>query len=190
MDTLATVLLEPDAAAKIELRSAVRAAVLVALFMDHGVAQAVFTQRRHDLARHAGEISFPGGRWEPSDNDLTATALRETHEEIGLPVATARIIGALEPMPLPATGYGIYPFVAIIPSGLHWIPSVQEVQAVFELAMPDIVAGYARRRVQRRGSTVRTDTYVVGTHTIWGATARMVTDLLRRMTASELMVTA
>jgi 8-oxo-dGTP pyrophosphatase MutT (NUDIX family) len=175
------VLLDPRDAAAIELPATVAAAVLVPLFIDDGMAHAVFTERRHDLARHAGEISFPGGRREPADADLVATALRETHEEIGLPASEVRIIGALEPAPLVATGYGVYPFVGIVPSGFHWTPSDQEVAAVIELSLPEVAAGYGRREVKRRGSTIRTDTYVVDGHTIWGATARIVSDLLDRI---------
>jgi len=175
------VLLDPRDAVAIELPATVAAAVLVPLFIDDGVAHAVFTERRHDLARHAGEISFPGGRHEPSDEDLVATALRETHEEIGLPASAVRVIGALEPAPLVASGYGVYPFVGIVPAGFHWTPSDQEVAAVIELPLPDVAAGYGRRQIMRRGSTILTDTYVVDGHTIWGATARIVTDLLDRL---------
>jgi 8-oxo-dGTP pyrophosphatase MutT (NUDIX family) len=174
------VLLDPRDAVAIELAATVQAAVLVPLFIDHGVAHAVFTERRHDLPRHAGEISFPGGRRERADADLIATALRETHEEIGLPASEVTIIGSLEPAPLIATGFGVYPFVGIVPAGFNWTPSDREVAAVIELSLPAVAAGYGRRQIERRGSTIRTDTYVVDGHTIWGATARIVTDLLAR----------
>ncbi len=174
------VLLDPRDAAAIELPATVQAAVLVPLFIDQGVVHAVFTERRHDLPRHAGEISFPGGRREPDDEDLIATALRESHEEIGLPAAEVTIIGALEPAPLIASGFGVYPFVGMVPDGFRWTPSDREVASVIELPLPDVAGGYGRREIERRGSTIRTDTYVVDGHTIWGATARIVTDLLER----------
>lgn len=174
------VLLDPRDAAVIELPASVQAAVLVPVSIAEGVTTLVFTERRHDLARHAGEISFPGGRREPADENLLATALRETQEEIGLPAAAVRTIGALEPAPLTVTGYAVYPFVGIVPAGFAWIPSSQEVSAVLELRLSDVARGYARRQIERRGSTIRTDTYVVDGHTIWGATARIVTDLLER----------
>ena len=67
-------------------------AVLAPLYLDAtGALHVVFTRRRDDLKRHAGEISFPGGRRDPEDTDLTATALREAHEEIGLPPAAVEI---------------------------------------------------------------------------------------------------
>jgi 8-oxo-dGTP pyrophosphatase MutT (NUDIX family) len=174
------VLLDPQAAAAIELPATVQAAVLVPLFIDQGVVHAVFTERRHDLPRHAGEISFPGGRREPHDEDLIATALRESYEEIGLPARDVTIMGSLEPAPLIASGFGVYPFVGMVPAGFRWTPSDREVASVIELSLPDVAAGYGRREIQRRGSTIRTDTFVVNGHTIWGATARIVTDLLER----------
>ena len=77
----------------------------------------MLTERRHDLRRHAGEISFPGGRHDDTDADLLATALREAHEEIGLPPEAVEMLGALQPTPTIATGYAIYPFVGLIEPG-------------------------------------------------------------------------
>jgi 8-oxo-dGTP pyrophosphatase MutT (NUDIX family) len=174
-------LLTPQDAAAIEIRATVQAAVLVPLFLSSDAVHAVFTERHHDLPRHAGEISFPGGRRETSDPDLIATALRETHEEIGLAPGEVEIIGALEPTPTVVTGYAIYPFVGLVPSHYEWKPQEGEVAAVIELPLASVAAGYGRRTVLRRGSTIRTDTYVVDGHTIWGATARIVADLLERI---------
>jgi 8-oxo-dGTP pyrophosphatase MutT (NUDIX family) len=145
----------------------------------------VFTERRADLRRHAGEISFPGGRKDAGDPDLRATAVREAEEEIGLPADAVTLIGALQPTPTIATNYAIYPFVGVIEPGHRWVPSAEEVEAVLELSLADLRSGYARRRVVRRGVPFRTDTYVVGEHLIWGATARILADLLERVDASE-----
>lgn len=177
---LGELLLPADQAAAIEVRASVQAAVLVPLHMKRGVVHAVFTRRHHDLPRHAGEISFPGGRRDAGDADLIATALRETHEEVGLPADAVQVIGALEPIPTIVTGYAIHPFVGIVPSNFRWIPSDSEVAAVIDLPLPAVAAGYGRRRLVRRGAAIRTDTYVVDEHMIWGATARIVSDLLDR----------
>ncbi len=88
------------------------------LFLDAAQRpHAVFTRRRADLRRHAGEISFPGGRRDPDDADLRETALREAEEEIGLPRGDVRVLGELAPTSTFVTGYLIHPFVGLIPAG-------------------------------------------------------------------------
>jgi 8-oxo-dGTP pyrophosphatase MutT (NUDIX family) len=159
-------------------------AVLVPLFADAaGTAHLVFTERRADLRRHAGEISFPGGGREPGDRDLRATALRETREELGLPAHAVELLGALQPTPTFVTGYAIYPFVGLIEPGFAWAVADAEVAQVLELPLEAVRSGYARRRMVRRGMAFRTDTYLVGDDLIWGATARIVADLLDRVPA-------
>ncbi len=159
-----------------------QAAVLVPLFVAaDGELHAVFTERRADLRRHPGEISFPGGRRDEADADLPATALRECHEEIGLPPAAVELLGALPPTPTFVTDYAIYPFVGLIEPGFAWVPQEREVAQVIELPLAAVRAGYGRRRLVRRGMAFRTDTYESGGHLIWGATARIVTDLLERL---------
>jgi 8-oxo-dGTP pyrophosphatase MutT (NUDIX family) len=155
--------------------------VLAPLYVgSDGELHAVFTKRRDDLRRHPGEISFPGGRRDDTDRDLCETALRETHEEIGLPPEHVELLGALQPTPTLVTNYSIYPFVGLIEPGFEWIVAPAEVDEVLELKLRDVRDGYARRRMVRRGIPFRTDTYQVGDHVIWGATARMVADLLER----------
>jgi 8-oxo-dGTP pyrophosphatase MutT (NUDIX family) len=157
------------------------AAVLVPLFLRDDEPHVVLTLRREDLRRHAGEISFPGGREDPEDADLRATALREAQEEIGLDPAGVHLVGALQPVPTIATGYAVYPFVGLIEPGQTWLPAEAEVAAVLELPLRALHAGYGRRRMLRRGVPFRTDTYVVGDHLVWGATARMLADLFERL---------
>jgi 8-oxo-dGTP pyrophosphatase MutT (NUDIX family) len=180
-DALRGVLLDPVEASALDVQGRTDAAVLVPLFVADGAVHAVFTKRRDDLRRHAGEISFPGGREDDTDRDLTHTALREAHEEIGLDPAAVEVVGALQPTPTIATGYSVYPFVGLIEPGLEWTLSAREVDHVLELSIPDLRAGYGRQRLLRRGIPFRTDVYVVGDHLIWGATARILGDLLDRL---------
>jgi 8-oxo-dGTP pyrophosphatase MutT (NUDIX family) len=180
-DELGRTLLSPDEAAKLDVRGRTDAAVLVALCFDNGELMAVLTERRADLRRHAGEISFPGGRRDEGDVDLVATALREAHEEIGLPPEAVEVIGALQPTPTIATGYAVYPFVGLIEPGQNWKLSPLEVAEVLELPLAALSAGYGRRRLIRRGIPIRTDTYIVDDRLIWGATARILADLFDRL---------
>ena len=155
-------------------------AVLVPLYVDDGATHAVFTRRRDDLKRHAGEISFPGGRQDPGET-LLETALREAHEEIGLPPDAVDLLGALEPTPTFVTNYAIYPFVGLIEPGFEWVIHEPEVAEVLELPLEEVRAAHAEKRLVRKGIPFRTDTYEVGEAMIWGATARIVADLLRRV---------
>jgi 8-oxo-dGTP pyrophosphatase MutT (NUDIX family) len=180
-EQLSQVLLSTEDALGLEVRGAINAAVLVPLYLDRGRLHAVFTRRQDDLRRHAGEISFPGGRYDEGEPDLRATALREANEEIGLPNDAVEIVGALQPTPTIATGYAVYPFVGLIEPGRTWTPSANEVAEVLELPLDELLSGYARRRLVRRGVPIRTDTYVLGENLIWGATARILADLFDRI---------
>jgi 8-oxo-dGTP pyrophosphatase MutT (NUDIX family) len=184
-DALRGVLLDAREAAALDVHGRTDAAVLVPLFERDGELHAVFTRRREDLRRHAGEISFPGGREDDTDDDLVHTALREAQEEIGLPVDAVEVLGALQPTPTIATSYAVYPFVGWIEDGREWELSPREVAAVLEFSLGDLRAGYGRRRLVRRGVPFRTDVYVVGEDLIWGATARILGDLLDRLERVE-----
>jgi 8-oxo-dGTP pyrophosphatase MutT (NUDIX family) len=164
-----------------EVHGGRRAAVLAPLYRDGaGDVHAVFTRRRDDLRSHPGEVSFPGGRQDEGE-DLERTALRETFEEIGLPPDRVVVAGALPPTPTLVTNYAIYPFVGAIEPGFAWVLQETEVANLLELRLRDVRDGFGRRRLVRRGVPFKTDTYVVGEHLIWGATARIVGDLLARV---------
>jgi 8-oxo-dGTP pyrophosphatase MutT (NUDIX family) len=174
-------LLSVEEATAIEVRGTVQSAVLVTVAEREGQLWTVFTRRSDDLRRHAGEISFPGGRLDADDPSLVHTAMREAEEEVGLDPAEVTVLGALPPTPTIATGYAIYPFVATIANDLTWQSSPAEVAELIELPLKVVRAGYGRRRLVRRGLPIRTDTYVVGDHLIWGATARILGDLFDRI---------
>lgn len=150
------------------------------LYLHDGEPHTVLTRRRADLRRHAGEVSFPGGRQDPGE-DLRTTALREAEEEIGLPRGEVDVVGALSPVLTIATGYAVYPFVGLLEAGREWVLSPREVDEVIELSLTDLRAGYGRRRMQRHGITFRTQVYEVGDVFVWGATARILNDLLERL---------
>jgi 8-oxo-dGTP pyrophosphatase MutT (NUDIX family) len=171
----------PAEAAKLDAPGTTDAAVLIPLYLDGGRLHAVFTKRRDDLRRHAGEISFPGGRQDEPDEDLRLTALREAEEEIGLPAADVELVGALPPTGTFVTNYKIHPFVGVIAAGTEWELQPTEVEIVLEFSLQDLVAGFEMRRLIRKGVPIKTPTYTIDGHLIWGATARIVQHLLERL---------
>jgi 8-oxo-dGTP pyrophosphatase MutT (NUDIX family) len=143
----------------------------------------VFTERRADLNKHAGEISFPGGMSEAGDEDLAATALRESHEEINLRPERVEVVGALAPVGTFVTSYRIQPFVGIVTGDEPLIANPQEVASILHFGIDDLVDSYAMRRLVRRGVPIRTPTFDMGRHMVWGATARILADFLTRIRA-------
>jgi 8-oxo-dGTP pyrophosphatase MutT (NUDIX family) len=183
VDDLTQRLLSADEAAAMASRRGTKAAVLLALYGWPEEPGLVFTERPVDMRRHAGEISFPGGRRDEGDADLAATALREAQEEIALDPAAVQLRGALPPTSTFATGYLIHPFVGLIshPGQLALEPNPAEVETVLTFSLQVLREGYAMRRLIRRGIPIHTPTYEVEGHFIWGATARILGDLLDRL---------
>lgn len=180
---LRAALLDPHEASQVAVEGSVTAAVLVALFERDRRLWAVFTRRPAHLRLHAGQVSFPGGRREDGDADLTATALREASEEIGLQPSSVTILGALPPTPTIVTDIAIYPIVGLIepPSG-PWSIDPAEVDGVIEAPLAQLAASHRRESFERaNGLRVTTDAYTAGDDTVWGATARIVRDLLARV---------
>jgi 8-oxo-dGTP pyrophosphatase MutT (NUDIX family) len=177
---LRDLLLAPEEAAALDAHGTTDAAVLVPM---HGWPERpglVFTERRSDLKRHAGEISFPGGRRDEGE-ELLDTALREAEEEIGLSRDNVELAGALPPIGTFVTNYKITPFVGLIEEGMRFEPNPAEVESVLIASLDDLAAGYERRRLVRRGVPIKTDTYLVSDKLIWGATARILAELFVRL---------
>jgi 8-oxo-dGTP pyrophosphatase MutT (NUDIX family) len=180
---LRELLLEPAEAPKLEAHGRTDAAVLVPMHGWPVNPGLVFTERRSDLKRHAGEISFPGGRRDEGE-ELLDTALREAEEEIGLSRGNVEVVGALPPIGTFVTNYKITPFVGLIEEGLRFEPNPSEVESVLVASLEDLAAGYERRRLVRRGVPIKTDTYLISDKLIWGATARILAELFDRLDRS------
>jgi 8-oxo-dGTP pyrophosphatase MutT (NUDIX family) len=156
-------------------------AVLVPILSQPDAADSLlFTVRRADLPTHAGQISFPGGKRDPGDTDLAATAIRETSEELGIEPAAVEVLGLLDDVPTP-TGFVITPVVARIAGPVELRPSVSEVAAVFRCPLDELFRPECYRHEGTRsflGVTYAMHEYHFEEHRIWGATARIVHQLL------------
>jgi 8-oxo-dGTP pyrophosphatase MutT (NUDIX family) len=163
------------------------AAVLVPLIVvpESDSPHVVLTRRRSDLRRHAGEVSFPGGRKDPEDADLSETALREAEEEIGLARSSVELLGELPAISTFATNYLIHPFVGQIAASQRWEVSPREVDAVLELPLRELQQSRTRTPIERRGITFETDAYIPDGNVIWGATFRILENLLERLQPSD-----
>jgi 8-oxo-dGTP pyrophosphatase MutT (NUDIX family) len=158
-----------------------RAAVLVPLLGIDGEPHLLFTRRAASLSRHRGQVAFPGGRHHPDeDPDLEATALRETHEEIGLAPAHVRLLGVLDDIETMSSRFVITPFVGVAPHPYPWHPAPAEVDAIFTVPVRALQKPDAARRElwDFGGRQIPIETYPVDGHVIWGATHRITRNLL------------
>ena len=151
------------------------AAVLVAVIEREGTLSVLLTQRAERLARHAGQISFPGGRADPGDGTPLKTALREAEEEIGLPQASVRIVGRLDDY-LVGTGYRITPVVGFVAAPPPFEADSREVAEVFEVPLTFVLepSNYRRDKVTIGGVERRFYVLPYGAYHIWGATAAIL----------------
>jgi 8-oxo-dGTP pyrophosphatase MutT (NUDIX family) len=160
------------------------AAVLVPLVERNAGTQVLFTQRTSHLHDHAGQISFPGGRVEPEDRHREDTALRETEEEIGLPRAAIRVLGALPDHEM-QSGFCITPVGGWIRPPYRTEPDPFEVQDIFEVPLAHFLTpgNYQRRRYVLEGLDRRYLAIPYGGRYIWGATAGMLYSLYQLLRA-------
>lgn len=160
------------------------AAVLVPLVHHAENVNVLLTQRTAHLEDHAGQISFPGGRVEPSDTSREETALRETEEEIGLDRSRVTLLGRLPDYEIPS-GFRITPVVGWIEAPFELHPDAFEVEAVFEAPLEHFLnpANYQRREYRFRGRHRHYLAIPFEGRYIWGATAGILYSLCRVLTA-------
>ncbi|MGB6067097.1 MAG: CoA pyrophosphatase [Desulfomonilaceae bacterium] len=154
----------------------ITAAVLVPLFTKNGQLHILLTQRSDFVEHHKGEISFPGGKLDPTDPDFLACALRETAEEVGVDPEDVRVVGELDDFYTVATGFLVVPFVGLIPYPYEFRPSAREIAGL--LAVPlEVFFDPTRRREETwimKGQPNQVIFYRWHGHNIWGATARIL----------------
>lgn len=160
----------------------VDAAVLVGLVSRDAGTTVLLTLRTDDLRHHAGQVSFPGGRVEPDDSDAIAAAIRETHEEIGVPSDDVHPIGLLDPL-VTITGFRVLPVVAAIHPGYVSRPDPREVADVFEVPLAFLLdpGNLESRQLDYRGRPRRVLEFRYPAQRIWGATASILWNLRQRL---------
>ena len=159
---------------------ACREAGVLALLLPHADGPVLILTVRHDeLPDHGGQISFPGGQRE-GDETLTDTALREAHEEVGLDRSAVRLLGALTPLYIPPSNYCVHPVVGAAAHDLPLHPTDREVDTILRAPLDRLLSPDARvvEPWTLHGQEVEVPYYDVDGHTVWGATAMMLAELL------------
>ncbi|HEY1089949.1 MAG TPA: CoA pyrophosphatase, partial [Burkholderiaceae bacterium] len=167
-------------------RAPADAAVLIPLVMRESGLQVLLTRRTAHLRSHAGQISFPGGRVEKADADVSATALRETFEEIGLAADHIEEIGRL-PIYSTVTAFQVTPIVALVQPGFTLALDSFEVAEAFEVPLAFLMnpAHHQRHRFEFEGQTRYFFSMPWGDYFIWGATAAMLRNFYRFLAAGQ-----
>jgi 8-oxo-dGTP pyrophosphatase MutT (NUDIX family) len=155
------------------------AAVLIPLFVREGEYNLLFTRRTETVEHHKGQISFPGGRRDPEDPDLLATALREAEEEMGIQRKDVRIVGELDDI-CTVTNFCVAPFVGLIPYPYPFQINLHEIEEVLEIPLAILLnkAHFREEIRERNGQSYPAFFYQYKHHAIWGATARILKQLL------------
>jgi len=155
------------------------AAVMALMYPASGKIHLVFIKRNEYDGAHSGQVSFPGGVWEPGDRTLEKTALRETREELGIS-GDIEILGTLTELHIPVSNYLVTPFVGWMDHTPEFNPEVSEVQYIIESPLDALVSPSARDSeiLERHGQNIKAPFYRVGTEKIWGATAMMLSEVL------------
>ncbi|HRI29208.1 MAG TPA: CoA pyrophosphatase [Chitinophagales bacterium] len=160
---------------------AMQAGVLILLYPHHDTVFTALMQRNVDGHAHSGQISFPGGRYEDSDANLTATALRETREEFGIDDTHVTVLGALSQLYIPASNFWVLPTVGYLTRRPTFNPDTREVAAVLEVPLPYLLQESIVKQKTITGSTgitIQAPYYDVDGHVVWGATAMIISEFL------------
>ena len=154
-----------------------RAGVLVPLFVREARLWVLFTRRTESVEHHRGQISFPGGAEEEGDEDLLATARRETEEELAIASPDVLPLGVL-PAIVTVTNFYVEPYVAAVPQPYVWKPAEAEIAEVIEAPIASLMDPAILEKKPMPGRDGMVLFYHFGNHVIWGATAKILSDLL------------
>ena len=154
--------------------------ILVIIHYPKNMPYILFTKRSRYLKNHAGEISFPGGKFFPSDTSFLDTAIRETYEEIGIKINKKQIIGYLNPTYTYTSKILIYPFIALEGKISDKLQANAEVEQIVSLPIEKIKTCLSIDE-NHSNKNFKMYKFIIDGHTIWGATARILKDLLDKL---------
>lgn len=159
----------------------VDAAVLVPV-TDAPVPELILTRRASHMTSHAGEVAFPGGKRDPDDRSVIATALRESHEEIGLEPGQVEIVGSLDTF-VSRVGLRVQPIIGMVPPDVPLVPSPDEIESIFRVPLAFFLTEKPvyTHRFRFMGQDVTVPSFNYGDYVIWGLTAFMIVDLMQRV---------
>mgnify|MGYP001608957016 CR=1 FL=1 len=168
----------PELAPEFGVQQLTDAAVLLPLVYSEGEFRILFTERTQQVRTHKGQVSFPGGSYEPQDSDLRQTALRETWEETGIQAENVRILGSLSSHPTPS-GFRVYPFVGFV-STYTPVLSADEVHTLFTAPVQHLLdpQNMEIKEYFSYGVNYLLPFFYWQEHIIWGATGIMLKDFL------------
>lgn len=152
-------------------------AVLVCLFERNNKLHTILLERVK-LGKHSGEICFPGGKHEPNDSDIIDTALRETHEEIGISVGRNRVLGNLSNVKIPVSKFEVVPVVAYTEEMHNFTISKSEISEVFCVDIEQLATSFDNREIMVKDIKYTVPSFACEGKIIWGATAMIINELL------------
>lgn len=159
-----------------------RLAGVMSLFYPNsdGEAYLVLILRRTYKGVHSNQVGFPGGKVEPDDVDLKATALRETQEEIGVNAHDITVIKAMSRLYIPPSNFWVHPFIGSVDYSPDFVPEDAEVAAVLEVSVADFLSAKNVTTVKistSYASDIDVPAYTFNGYTVWGATAMMLSEI-------------
>jgi 8-oxo-dGTP pyrophosphatase MutT (NUDIX family) len=159
----------------------IHAAVLIPIFESDGGYKVLFTERTHKVEHHKGQISFPGGAADPDDKDFKETALRETFEEVGLRQQDVRVLGRLDDQLTVASNFIVHPFVGVFPYPYSYSINKNEVERIISFPLDvfmDKNSHLHPRSIDFNTFVYEGPAYRYDDVTIWGATAKIMSNLM------------
>ena len=156
------------------------AAVMIIIFGNEPML--LMTERPKTMNHHAGEISFPGGMWKEEDGDLLGTAIRETNEELGIEISRPMVIGQLKPVTTLNSGFTIAPFIVIL-DDLPKITPNSEIESVLRMPLFPLLKTIEDDKDPSHKSILEMYTFKFQDHLIWGASARMLKQILAKISS-------